>query len=323
VKVTYAYNDANELTSMSRDGSATVTFTYDDWGRTVSKYTANDSTDYEYRYGAKLYSVTSAFPDEGTVTYNYGGDGKRRSRTYGSTVTFYLWDAGWNVINEMVSNMGPPALTNTYVHGPMGIVAHVEGSSPSTGDYQCYFLDNLGSTRALYDDDTSNTSDYEYTPYGGMYAAAGSESTTRLYTGHDWDGTSQLYFAPYRFYNPYTARWMTRDPLGMVDGPNVYAYVLNNPVSNRDVLGGTVGWIVSIPGMVSCVYGGGKFIDPQKVAGAVKCIQPDKCNDYFVNCSVACACLAGLCHGYIEVNVCMVACEKAEKILSKKGARAR
>jgi len=166
--VTHVYNDANELTSMSRDGSATVTFTYDDWGRTVSKYTAGDAADYEYRYGDKLYSVTSAFPDEGTVTYNYGGDGKRRLRTYGSTVTFYLWDAGWNVVNEMVSNMGPPALTNTYVHGPQGILADVPGSSPSTGDYRYYFGDNLGSTRRLRDQNKASLGSYEYTPYGSI-----------------------------------------------------------------------------------------------------------------------------------------------------------
>ena len=51
------------------------------------------------------------------------------------------------------------------------------------------------------------------------------------------DGESGLYYAPHRYYSPFQARWTTRDPLGMVDGPNVYAYVRGNPVNFRDPLG--------------------------------------------------------------------------------------
>ena len=41
--VTYAYNNANELTSMT-DYNGTTSFTYDDWGRTVSKYRGSQAT---------------------------------------------------------------------------------------------------------------------------------------------------------------------------------------------------------------------------------------------------------------------------------------
>jgi RHS repeat-associated protein len=57
---------------------------------------------------------------------------------------------------------------------------------------------------------------------------------------------ANLYFAPYRFYNPQLARWMSRDPLGMVDGPNVYAYVVGNPLSRIDPLGLQGQWCVII-----------------------------------------------------------------------------
>jgi RHS repeat-associated protein len=54
---------------------------------------------------------------------------------------------------------------------------------------------------------------------------------------------ANLYFAPYRYYNPQLARWMSRDPLGMVDGPNVYAYVKGMPVAYTDPLGlALTGW---------------------------------------------------------------------------------
>ena len=58
-----------------------------------------------------------------------------------------------------------------------------------------------------------------------------------MFTGHQWDGESGLYYAPHRYYSPFQARWTTRDPLGMVDGPNVYAYVRGNPVMYSDASG--------------------------------------------------------------------------------------
>lgn len=44
-------------------------------------------------------------------------------------------------------------------------------------------------------------------------------------------------FAPYRVYSLAMARWTTRDPLEIVDGPNVYGYVGENPVNGYDPLG--------------------------------------------------------------------------------------
>jgi hypothetical protein len=46
-----------------------------------------------------------------------------------------------------------------------------------------------------------------------------------------------MLFAPFRYYMPGAGRWLTRDPLGMVDEPNVYAYVRGNPPNRRDPLG--------------------------------------------------------------------------------------
>jgi uncharacterized protein RhaS with RHS repeats len=46
-----------------------------------------------------------------------------------------------------------------------------------------------------------------------------------------------MYYAPYRNYSPDSARWLTRDPLGMIEGPNVYAYALGDPINATDALG--------------------------------------------------------------------------------------
>ena len=55
--------------------------------------------------------------------------------------------------------------------------------------------------------------------------------------GKPWDGAAQMYYFPYRWYSPSAARWLARDPLGVVDGPNVYGYAGCNPVGAIDPLG--------------------------------------------------------------------------------------
>ena len=94
-----------------------------------------------------------------------------------------------------------------------------------------------GAWRAVYDVSKALAAEFDYTPYGQAYTANDTVGITHRYTGHDWDSAAALYFAPYRFYNPKIARWMSRDPLGMVDGPNIYAYVNTNPITLVDPLG--------------------------------------------------------------------------------------
>ncbi len=45
-----------------------------------------------------------------------------------------------------------------------------------------------------------------------------------------------MYFG-YRYYDPQLGRWISPDPLGTVDGPNLYAYARNNPMKYVDYFG--------------------------------------------------------------------------------------
>ena len=234
----YAYNKANELTKQTLSGTDTA-FAYDAWGRMTSKTQGFYSAAYAYNYHDKLTGVTSNFPNEGNVTYEYGGDGKRHKRQDSSTTTLYNWDAGWNVISEE-DNCG--TLSKTYIHDPgkaIGtILADVSGTD-ANGTWRYYFQDNIGSTRRLRDSSKGSLAYYEYEPYGGEYTKYGTDSTRYEFTGKEWDSTAQLYYFPFRYYAPSVARWMTRDPLGMIDGPNLYAYCSGNPVGLVDPLGGS------------------------------------------------------------------------------------
>jgi RHS repeat-associated protein len=230
VTTAFAYTDANEQTSMAVGGT-TTDMAYDAWGRMTSKADGTYSAAYTYGPSGMLSTVTTDFPSESDATYQVGGDGKRRSRTVGGTETWYN-RAGMSVINEENSN---GTLSRTYFGHT---AAHVDGTSPSTGDYRYYFPDHLGSVRHVRNHDKSSFAALEYEPYGGVYTSSGTTSSvTRRYAMLDWDDASRLHFAPFRYYGSAGGRWISRDPLGMIDGPNVYAYLRGDPVGTSDPLG--------------------------------------------------------------------------------------
>jgi RHS repeat-associated protein len=55
--------------------------------------------------------------------------------------------------------------------------------------------------------------------------------------GYVTDTESNLIYCQNRFYDPYTARWVTRDPSGLDGGINTYQYCLGDPIDNNDPTG--------------------------------------------------------------------------------------
>jgi RHS repeat-associated protein len=52
--------------------------------------------------------------------------------------------------------------------------------------------------------------------------------------GYVTDTESNLIYCQNRFYDPYSARWLTRDPSGLDGGINTYQYCLGDPINNVD-----------------------------------------------------------------------------------------
>jgi len=234
----YTFNNANEVVSQVVNGSSTTNFTYDDWGRTLSKVrNGSTSESYTYRYGGKLYSVTTNFPANSNSTYQYRGDGRLYSRTNAGATTRFNYGVGWQVLTEEATN---GTLQMSYVHDfttPTGrVLADLAGTDPATGAARYYYHDNIDSTRRLRDANKASLAQYEFDPYGLYYAVAGAE-TPYKWGPYRLDLSNAMYYTPNRWYVPMQARWLTRDPLGMVDGPNVYSYVGCSPIQGNDPLG--------------------------------------------------------------------------------------
>jgi len=63
---------------------------------------------------------------------------------------------------------------------------------------------------------------------------AGGDTNRYLFSTKELDSRSGLQFFGARYYDPEVGRWITPDPLGFVNGPDVYLYCLNNPINSVD-----------------------------------------------------------------------------------------
>ena len=77
---------------------------------------------------------------------------------------------------------------------------------------------------------------YAYGPFGEG-SEAGNGTIAYRYAGHRFDPETGLYYMRARYYSPATGRFLSPDPIGYDDGPNIYAYVYNDPINFIDPLG--------------------------------------------------------------------------------------
>ena len=84
------------------------------------------------------------------------------------------------------------------------MLAQISGASAGTGTPEYLLKDHLGSTRSVRDQFGTEQWDREYTPYGAKFEGASGDERF-MFTGHQWDGESGLYYAPFRYYSPFQA----------------------------------------------------------------------------------------------------------------------
>ncbi|MDH5771305.1 MAG: ParB N-terminal domain-containing protein, partial [Candidatus Bathyarchaeota archaeon] len=103
------------------------------------------------------------------------------------------------------------------------------------------FSNHLGSASLELDDQAQIISYEEYTPYGSSsYQAVRSNTETSKryrYTGMERDEESGLSSHGVRYYATWLGKWISSDPLGLIDGVNLYRYSKSNPIMYRDNLG--------------------------------------------------------------------------------------
>jgi len=88
--------------------------------------------------------------------------------------------------------------------------------------------DALGSVMGLTNSGPNLTDTYSYEPYGAS-THTGTSVNGQLFAGQTYD-FNNLYYMRHRYYLPAIGRFISRDPIGLAGGLNLYAYANDDPV---------------------------------------------------------------------------------------------
>jgi len=177
-----------------------------------------------------------------TVSYVYDSQSRRIAETVGSATTVYVYD-GWNPIAEYNTTF---ALIKTYTWG-IDLSGSIQGAggvggllsvTDSTGTYFPTF-DGNGNVSEYLDSTGNIVAHYEYDAFGKTVVATGTKFNdfAHRFSTKPLDLTTGLYYYGYRFYDPETGRWLSRDPIEEMGGVNLYGFCFNNTLSYIDRLG--------------------------------------------------------------------------------------
>jgi RHS repeat-associated protein len=235
----YTYNQLNQLTQATTAGSYpssdTYFYAYDNNGNLVSKTRGPDQTVLTYDSLNRLIELARGYFNNYDV-YKYDAAGNRiQLRSLSSMeLTNYLYD-GKDVILEKDSSQ---TTTKTYLRNPYtpgGIAGIISLKSQSAGN-QYFHYDAQGSLTGITSQSAGILNSYTYDSFGNMTAKPSKSTTTRRFLTKEQDESGLIYFGQ-RYYDPSIGRFITPDPSGMVDGPNLYLYCNNDPINFVDLWG--------------------------------------------------------------------------------------
>ncbi len=182
-------------------------------------------TTYEWDAEDRLVAV-NAGTNRSEISYNGLGQRIRMVEKNNGSITSnitYLWTSG-SIAEERDSTGG--VVTKRYLAGGMMV-----------GATKYYFTtDHLTSVREVTDSSGNVVSRFDYDPYGNRSQVSGTFDPGMGFTSH-FHHSSGLVLTWYRAYDPLTARWLSRDPIGEIAGTNLYAYIGGNPLGDIDPLG--------------------------------------------------------------------------------------
>ena len=121
--------------------------------------------------------------------------------------------------------------------GVGGLLSQTEVEGGSTVYYPTY--DGNGNVSEYLNSSGSISAHYEYDPLGSLLSSSTDtllEAKYKFSTKPEDEATG-LYYYGYRYYDPVTGRWPSRDPIGELGGINLYGMLANDTVNYWDVLG--------------------------------------------------------------------------------------
>jgi RHS repeat-associated protein len=262
----YTYDAAQQLKQIDRYNAANVLqgalglLAYDANGSLTSKQTGNGTLTLGWDESNQLKTASTTGTGATSQSYTYDPQGRRISKTVGSSTTYYLYD-GQDIHAEYAGWSQPQALIG---HGP-GIdapLAKLPLSEGNYGDARYYHANGQGSidvvSRAQAGADVVDGAAV-WDPWGALYLSGGSAPPTTgyAYQGRERDETGLIYYRA-RYYDPSAlagavGRFVSRDPIGYAGGLNPYAAFDNDPINLGDP-SGTTAMARGIQGLINQSY---------------------------------------------------------------------
>lgn len=251
---TYAYDDADQLTSTTV-GAAATGYTYDLNGNQKSKGTAS----FDYDLANRLTATTNG---ASTYAYGYDGQGNRATQSLnGATQIRLTWDIN-NALPELVREAdNANVMLRRYTNGSGGQAAAMTAGTAGTFFYH---YDSLGSISDLTSAAGAAQWSYSYEPFGTTRTTTKVVTTAPTnptqFSGEYADSTATgQYHLRARQYSPDIGRFTTTDP----EAPNIslphtsaYSYAGNRPTVFADPSGRCFILCAAIGAVVGGVIGG-------------------------------------------------------------------
>ncbi|KAB8194366.1 hypothetical protein FKV24_006005 [Lysobacter maris] len=212
------------------------------------------SMDWDWRNKPhRAVTIARSGDDDDAQYYVYNSAGQRVRRVTqrltagGLQVEDKVYLDGCELVRELPAS-GPPEVVRTGISvgeggGRLLMAYHWPASDGRSPQWRFQLATVTGSAALEVEADGSVISYEEYFPYGGTAIIAGNSQTEvelkdYRFCGKECDATTGLYFFGDRYYVTWLARWLSPDPNGPVDSPNLYQYVGCNPLSYVDPSGG-------------------------------------------------------------------------------------
>ena len=227
----FYYNDAagyKDLLTSFTVNSNTYNISYDGAGNPV--YYKNQTL--TWQNGRELASYGS------NISYTYDYAGNRTSKTVNGTETYYMLEEG-RILAEKTGNN-----VTWFFYDESGVY----GMRYAGTDY--IFEKNIfGDIVAIYNMSTGAfVGGYTYDAWGNILTCTNNAVTNAnpfRYRGYYYDTETGFYYLNSRYYDPQICRFISPDNPKIlsfssklyVDGANLYAYCVNNPVRYIDVVG--------------------------------------------------------------------------------------
>jgi len=175
-------------------------------------------------------------------SYAYDPLGRRVKTTAGGTTVYHAYSGDECAVDLDAS--GTPLRSYTWGTGIDNLLAMTVYTTGATNTYYAV-KDHLGSVQALVNSSGAIVESYTYDAWGvttiknagGSVIIASAYGNRYLFQGREYSTVTALYNFRARWYAPTIGRWLSKDPIGLEGGLNLYAFCGNDPLNYMDPFG--------------------------------------------------------------------------------------